>query len=134
MKLNDPFGRMSRRREREYDSLRQSLLKAGLTDRTQAEALIESLKKRSKTGLWIVIPVALVAALLFREYAIFIIGFGILATLWLTNTMRRGQEYIGRYMEEVCDNPQSPDADSANQETPITEDKPASGDSSSSPR
>lgn len=103
MKLNDPFGRMSRRREREYASLRQSLLKAGFTDRNKAEALIQSLRQRSRIGLWVVIPLTLIASLVFREYAIFTLAFGALATLWLVNISRRGQEYINRYITEVCD-------------------------------
>jgi hypothetical protein len=116
MKLNDPFGRMARRREREYESLRQSLLNAGLTERAKAEELIESLKKRSKQGLWILIPLTAVAAVAFQTYAIFILAFGALLILWLTNTMRRGQEYIGRYIEEVCDNPEYRRADTGGDE------------------
>lgn len=107
MKLNDPFGRMSRRREREYASLRQSLLKAGFTDRNKAEALIQSLRQRSRIGLWVVIPLTLVATLVFREYAIFTLAFGALAILWLVNISRRGQEYISRYITEVCDQPEA---------------------------
>lgn len=131
MKLNDPFGRMARRREREYDSLRQSLLKAGLTDRQQAEALLETLKKRSKTGLWVVIPLTLVAALLLQEYAIFIGAFGLLATLWLTNTLRRGQEYISRYIQEECNKPadmpaaeNAPEEEAADSPEPEDQHKP----------
>ena len=102
MKLNDPFGRMARRREREYQSLRQSLINAGLTDRTKAEELIESLQNRSRKGLWILIPATAVLALLFREYAVYILAVGGLIILWLTNTMSRGSEYIRRYIEEEC--------------------------------
>ncbi|WP_432698393.1 hypothetical protein ACQUQP_08635 [Marinobacterium sp. YM272] len=111
MKLNDPFGRMARRREREYESLKQALLKAGMTDEQKARELIENLAKRSKTGMMVLIPLVVILALLFREYAIFVLAFGALILLWLFNTTRRGQDYIGRYIEDVCRQPGETQAD-----------------------
>lgn len=112
MKLNDPFGRMARRREREYESLKQALLKAGMTDEQKARDLMDNLAKRSKTGLMVIVPIVAVLALLFREYAVFILAFGALIILWLTNTSRRGQEYISRYIEEECQNTAHSEPDS----------------------
>ncbi|TCK08266.1 hypothetical protein [Marinobacterium mangrovicola] len=109
MKLNDPFGRMARRREREYESLKQALLKAGMTDAQKAGELRDNLAKRSKTGLMVVIPIIVILALVFREYAVFALAFGVLAILWLTNTSRRGQEYINRYIAEECGQPTESD-------------------------
>lgn len=111
MKLNDPFGRMARRREREYESLKQALLKAGMTDAQKAGELRDNLAKRSKTGLMVVIPIIVILALVFREYAVFALAFGVLAILWLTNTSRRGQEYINRYIAEECGQPTDTDTD-----------------------
>ncbi|SEG29271.1 hypothetical protein [Marinobacterium lutimaris] len=111
MKLNDPFGRMARRREREYESLKQALLKANMTDAQKAADLRDNLAKRSKTGLMVVIPIIVIMALVFREYAIFALAFGVLAILWLTNTSRRGQEYINRYIAEECGQPTDTEAE-----------------------
>lgn len=118
MKLNDPFGRMARRREREYESLKQALQKAGMTDKQKAEELKTNLAKRSKTGLMVVIPVVVILALAFREYAIFVLAFGILAILWLTNTSRRGQEYISRYIAEECGQPMEATAEAETESEP----------------
>lgn len=117
MKLNDPFGRMARRREREYQSLGESLRKAGLTDRDKAQALIESLRTRTKKMLWFAAPAIVVLALIFREYAIYIIAFGLLIVLWLINTTQRGTEYIGRYIEEECTPPGSSDGTDMTEES-----------------
>lgn len=122
MKLNDPFGRMARRREREYQSLSESLRKAGLTDRDKAEALIASLRSRTKKMLWIAVPATLALALIFREYAIYVVAFGLLTILWLSNTTQRGTEYISRYIEEECSG-----------ETPEESDTAAAGDDGEEP-
>ncbi|GGB79076.1 hypothetical protein GCM10011352_00890 [Marinobacterium zhoushanense] len=102
MKLNDPFGRMARRREREYHSLCESLKKAGLTDRAKAEELRENLRKRTKKSLWFIMPAIVILALIFQTYAIYVLAFGALVVLWLTNTTQRGTEYLNRYIEEEC--------------------------------
>jgi len=102
MKLNDPFGRMARRREREYHSLCESLKKAGLTERAKAEELRDNLRARTKKVLWFILPAIVVLALIFRTYAVYVLAFGVLVVLWLTNTTQRGSEYLNRYIEEEC--------------------------------
>ncbi|MBR9885671.1 MAG: hypothetical protein GYB21_19335 [Oceanospirillales bacterium] len=124
MKLNDPFGRMARRREREYQSLCESLKQAGLTDRAKAEELRDNLSKRTKQGLWFVLPIIVILALVLRTYAVYVLAFGALIVLWLTNTTQRGTEYLNRYIEEECTSP------AADQENDATSEKPALPDQS----
>ena len=104
MNINDPFGRMGKQRQREYESLRESLQKAGISNRADAQALIENLKKRQRIGLLIVIPTTIALTLLFPEVLIVTVSAGALAGLWLVNTSRRGQMYVERYIaEELAD-------------------------------
>ena len=47
MNLNDPFGRLQSKRQKEYESLRDSLKEIGLNNLEDAQALLEKLKDRN---------------------------------------------------------------------------------------
>lgn len=100
MKLNDPFGRMARRNEREYESLAKSLQEAGMTDPAQAEQLLTKLDKRTRTGLTIIVPAAAILALLFPAYWMFTAAFALLICIWLVKTTQKARLYIRRYVAE----------------------------------
>ncbi len=100
MNLNDPFGRMQTKRQREYESLCRSLREAGLTGREEAEALIESMRRRCRLGLAVIVPGTLLLALAFPEARVLVVALGGIAALWLFNASRRGQEYVARYIRE----------------------------------
>ncbi len=108
MNMNDPFGRMETQRERDYESLCRSLQKAGLTNRADAQALVDKLGKRVKIGLLVIVPTTLALALLLPELRIVVLAAGALAGLWLVNATRRGQAYVERFMrEELSDEGES---------------------------
>lgn len=135
MKLNDPFGRMARRNEREYDSLATSLQSAGMTDPQQAEDLLVKLEKRTRTGLSIIIPAALVLLVLFRDYWMFIAAFTLLICIWLIKTTQKARVYIRRYVDEYLTEPKAEpavtEADSEADTKANTEIKPAAGNTDS---
>ncbi|MEH6471536.1 MAG: hypothetical protein V7752_09800 [Halopseudomonas sp.] len=108
MNINDPFGRMQAKQQRDYESLCRSLRKAGLTNQADAEQLLKNLTKRIKYGLAIIITISLILLLLLPELRIVTAAGGGLAALWLVNATRRGKEYIERYMrEELADHSDS---------------------------
>ncbi|RDE25201.1 hypothetical protein DV711_06495 [Motiliproteus coralliicola] len=100
MNINDPFGRMGKQRQREYESLREQLHQVGLSNRVDAQELISNLEKRQRFGLVVIIPIAALLALLFPDFRIVTVSFGALACLWLVNTTRRGKMYIERFIKE----------------------------------
>jgi hypothetical protein len=100
MNLKDPFGRQEKKREREYASLRQKLPGAGVATRADAEQLIESVGKRGKYGLMIIIPLTLLSMLLIPEGRIVCGTFGTLASLWVYLTSRKIQGHVQRYIKE----------------------------------
>ncbi len=103
MNINDPFGRMQNRRERDYQSLCQSLRKAGLNTKADATQLRDNMAKRCKLGLGIIIPFTLVLVVLFPEQWIFTLTLGTGISAWLFNVTKRGQKYVERYIEEELD-------------------------------
>jgi len=100
MNLNDPFGRIQSRRQKEYDSLRLSLQEAGLTNRADAEALMEKLQRRGIKGLAVITPVSLLLALELPELRTLVLTCGVLAAFWVIKTSLNSQEYVKRYIRE----------------------------------
>lgn len=100
MNLNDPFGRVKKQREKEYQALYKTLQEAGITHRHEAEQLRETLAKRGKTGLLIAVPLTLILALLLPQFKLVIIALGLLVSAWLFKTTTRSREHIKRYIEE----------------------------------
>ncbi len=100
MNLNDPFGRMQTRRQKEYESIRLSLKEVGMTNIADAQALLEKLRRRGIWGLSILTPVALLLALALPQLRAFILACGILAAFWLIRATLSSQEYIKRYIRE----------------------------------
>ncbi len=100
MNINDPFGRVQSKRQKEYESLRLSLKKVGLTDLVQAEELLAKLRRRGNLGLAIIVPGTLLLALVLPELRALILACGGLALFWLFKTLQKSQDYIKRYMRE----------------------------------
>ncbi len=100
MNINDPFGRMQDKHKRNYESLCLSLHKAGLTDRADAQALLEKLRRRGIWGLAFIVSVTLLLALALPELRFFVLVCGVLLVFWLSKTSLNGQEYVKRYIRE----------------------------------
>jgi hypothetical protein len=81
-----------------------SLQKAGLTNRADAEALLEKLGRRGIWGLAIIVPATLLLALALPELRFFVLACGALLVFWLCKTILRSKEYVKRYIrEELAD-------------------------------
>ena len=100
MNINDPFGRFQSKRQKEYESLRDSLKKLGLNNLDDAHALLEKLQRRGIWGLAIIVPVTLLLALVLPGLRAFIMICGALAVLLLFKTTRNILEHVKRYMQE----------------------------------
>jgi len=111
MNINDPFGRLSARQERDYQSLCRSWRKAGLTDPTEAVAQLTRIRKRGIVGVCISIPLALMLMLALPELRILFLSLGTLLVLWIVNATRKGQLYLQRYIKEELLSPSSRNPD-----------------------
>tara|TARA_R110001583_G_scaffold14560_4_gene60638 strand:- start:6553 stop:6891 length:339 start_codon:yes stop_codon:yes gene_type:complete len=100
MNINDPFGRMQGKEQRDYESLRASLQRSGVTDPAGAHLLLEKLGNRMKYGLAFILPTTLILALLLPEMRIITLAIGGLLAVWIVNASRRGKQYLERYIDE----------------------------------
>ncbi len=100
MNINDPFGRLQKQRDREYQSLANTLRDAGVDNRRDAEKLMETLARRGKIGLLFIVPITLMLAALLPDVQIFVFVIGGLIAAWLFKTTTRSRQYIERYIEE----------------------------------
>lgn len=111
MNLNDPFGRMKDKHQRNYQSLCLSLQKSGLNNRADAQALLEKLRRRGIWGLAFIAALTLLLALALPELRFFFLTCGVLLAIWLSKTCLNGQDYVKRYIREELadqDEPTSP--------------------------
>lgn len=100
MNINDPFGRMGARREREYQSLCHALKEAGLKDPQAAQQQLDAIRKRGVYGVCIIVPLVAILMLLFPQALVFFIAIGAMSVMWLVNASRKGQLYLQRYIDE----------------------------------
>lgn len=105
MNINDPFGRVKDRHQRNYESLRTSLRKANLTDRADAEALLVKLHKRGRTGLVLIVVITTLLMLALPELRLFVLACGGLLVFWLGRTSINSQDYVKRYIREELTEP-----------------------------
>ena len=100
MNLNDPFGRLASKRQKEYESLRDTLKEKGLNNREDAQTLLQKLRQRGIWGVAIVVPSSLALALIFWELRAFFLICGSLGAFWVIKTVLNSQEYVKRYIRE----------------------------------
>ena len=100
MNLSDPFGRMAKRQQQEYDSLSGTLREAGVTDIEQAESLIDDAKRRGKKSVTVAVLVTVILALVFPDARLVVIPLGAIFCFWVLKITTNGQKYIRRYIEE----------------------------------
>mgnify|MGYP000335803689 CR=1 FL=1 len=108
MSIHDPFGRLQKRQEREYQSLILTLKEAGIHTQSEAEQLIEKLGLRCQRGVLIVIAISLLITIVLPEFSVFTVSFGVLASVWLITFTKRSKRYIKRYITEEMDNSSEP--------------------------
>ncbi|RRJ83979.1 hypothetical protein [Aestuariirhabdus litorea] len=100
MQLNDPFGRMATKRQREYEVVRQSLQGSDVTTVEAGQALLNNIRQRGKWMILGAIPCALIPALLLPQFALAFIVTGVLFIAWTFSTTRNGLGYVQRYINE----------------------------------
>ena len=100
MNLNDPFGRMESKHQREYKSLCDSLKKMGINTPADAQALLERIQDRGKWGLAIIFTTSLLLSFIFSDLLYLFLLCGVVAVFWLLKTTTNGQKYVNRYIEE----------------------------------
>ena len=100
MKLNDPFGRMARRHQTGYESMRAILQNADITTPEAAREVMRNTRIRAVKFLAVCLLLLLIAAWLLPDSFIVAAFFGILVIAWVLTWTINGQRYIQRYIDE----------------------------------
>lgn len=100
MNINDPFGRVQSKNKKEYESLRDSLKEAGVSNPDDAQDLLKKLQRRGMWGLAIIALTTLLLALVLPKLGAFVLICGAIVGIWLIKTTISSQEYIKRYIQE----------------------------------
>ena len=100
MNLKDPFNRLSRREQNEYQALREQLRGIGIDSEEKANELLRQ-SRHKMLGYCLFVVVAAVASSLFVPEAMAITAvLSSLICLWLLTTLARGQKMIRQLIEE----------------------------------
>lgn len=103
MRLNDPFGRVSRRDRARYDALRDRLRQAGVRDAQALQGFAANISATMRRLLWVLLAVSFVLILLFPGALGPIILIATLVLLWLVVSYVQTRLYLKRYRREECD-------------------------------
>ena len=101
MSLDDPFGRVSRKREVEYADYRKALQQAGIDSPAAVHRQLGVIWKHSDGYAGALTVGALLGGFLFPGAAGLLATLLVLFWLWLAATALRGHRYTRRYLEEL---------------------------------
>lgn len=100
MKLSDPFGRMERRHQAGYESVREALSNSDVDTAHKARELIKRSKARMirfLTGIFIVL---FLIFFLLPDMLPLALGLAVFLSVWSVTSTVNGSRYIQRYIEE----------------------------------
>jgi predicted aldo/keto reductase-like oxidoreductase len=100
VKLNDPFGRLESRHQRGYESMRDSLQKAGIETSQDAQQVISQAWRRGFTFIGAVVLVMMLLSLLIPKALPLTLGLSLFVIVWVLSSTINGQRYVKRYIEE----------------------------------
>ncbi|MCW8890363.1 MAG: hypothetical protein OQL20_06880 [Sedimenticola sp.] len=100
MNMNDPFGRVEQKQQGNYDSLRRSLQDAGITTLSQAETVLQGMRKRAVFLLLLVLFLTALGVLFFPAASTLILVLSVILLFWLLVTTLNGFSLVKRYMKD----------------------------------
>jgi hypothetical protein len=102
VKLNDPFGRVSRRQRQTYTALRARLKQQGVNDIASVRAFIARVRTIAFGAVIGVVTVMLVVGAVLPALGGLIGVLGVLALIWLGTSYLQTRIYLRRYLKEEC--------------------------------
>lgn len=100
MNLNDPFGRMARRHQLAYETMREALRRSNITTEQAAQDVIRQARVRALKFAGIGLAVLLCASLLLPKAGPLFLGIGALLAVWTVTSIVNGRRYIERFIRE----------------------------------
>ena len=100
MKLTDPFGRMERRHNAGYKSMRDALQRAGIDTPQAAREVVKQSKQRALKVLIVGLVLMLLLACLLPQTLPIAIAIALFLLVWIATSTVNGKRYIQRYIDE----------------------------------
>lgn len=102
MKLNDPFGRVSNRNQRNYQSLRDRLHQEGIQDTEAVAAFTRNVTGTAVKLLLLLFGISLALAVFFPQFRAVLIALNLLVLLWVCAVYFQTRMHLKRYLREEC--------------------------------
>lgn len=100
MKLNDPFGRLEARHQRGYETMRTSLMQAGIATPEAAREVVSMAWRKAARILAVALLFLLLVMSLLPKAMPLVLGLGLFLVVWVTSSTINGGRYVKRYIEE----------------------------------
>jgi uncharacterized membrane protein YcaP (DUF421 family) len=102
VKLNDPFGRVSRRQQQTYAALCARLKQQGVNDIASVQTFVARVRTLAIGSVIGVIAVTLILSAVLPTLGGLIGVLGALALIWLATSYLQTRMYLRRYLNEEC--------------------------------
>lgn len=100
MKMNDPFGRVSQKQESQYASLREALIRTGVTTKESADLCLKSMLVNAFRLTAVIVVACIVFVILLPKSAPISMTIAGLALLWVAVSTLNGRKFVKRYIAE----------------------------------
>lgn len=100
MKLNDPFNRLHKKQQSEYDNFRKTLNNNSINTHTDATLLIKNINMRALYFTLIILGISAIVILIIPKFKVMVSIFAVLALLWVFTSSFKGKMYLRRYINE----------------------------------
>ena len=100
MKLNDPFGRLEKRHQANYEMMRDAMQRGSIDTVEAAQDIIKQSKNRSLKFLSVALAVLLLILGLFPHFMPALVCLAVIVTIWTVKSMISGKRYVERYINE----------------------------------
>ena len=100
MNINDPFGRMERRRQADYETMRTSLRNNGIDTPEKARKLVQESRERIYKTAGVAVVVCLLLGVALPKILPVTLCLMVLILVLCFKSLANGKNYIERYIEE----------------------------------
>lgn len=100
MKMNDPFGRMERKQQADYDDMVSSLRKNGINTPEKARELIRKSREKIFKTAGVAVVLAILLSVAFPKAFPVVVCFAALMLAMCFKSLVNGKKYVERYIDE----------------------------------
>ena len=104
MKLNDPFGRVSKKNLRNYQSLRDRLRREDIRDPAAIARFTANMTGTAVRLAMIVLGVSMALAIFFPKLFATLLALDVMVLLWISVGYIQTRMHLKRYIREECNN------------------------------